>query len=235
MSLKPGDMNCRIAISYVQSGRGPLGEPLPEKQVESGKAWAKRELVSGRKVRTLDQQQVVETCLFTVYPGVLVDIDWKITTKNLVYTVRNIDRKTDRIIITGRLTGGMIELAIKGALERITGMNAYPLLLPDTVQEGATFQRISDPEMVSGMLRTGIVSARIQVNLYRLDDYTSLLQLDKKIWTELKSVVHGQLEGIPVQYVERGGIHQDKNQLTNRRIQYRLTRDFIIDYVEDSS
>ncbi len=45
MSLKPGDMNCRIAISYVQSGRGPLGEPLPEKQVESGKAWAKRELV----------------------------------------------------------------------------------------------------------------------------------------------------------------------------------------------
>ncbi len=81
MSLKPGDMNCRIAISYVQSGRGPLGEPLPEKQVESGKAWAKRELVSGRKVRTLDQQQVVETCLFTVYPGVLVDIDWKITTK----------------------------------------------------------------------------------------------------------------------------------------------------------
>ena len=55
MSLKPGDMNCRIAISYVQSGRGPLGEPLPEKQVESGKAWAKRELVSGRKVRTLDQ------------------------------------------------------------------------------------------------------------------------------------------------------------------------------------
>ena len=64
----------------------------------------------------------------------------------------------------------MIELAIKGALERITGMNAYPLLLPDTVQEGATFQRISDPEMVSGMLRTGIVSARIQVNLYRLVD-----------------------------------------------------------------
>lgn len=94
----------------------------------------------------------------------------------------------------------MIELAIKGALERITGMNAYPLLLPDTVQEGATFQRISDPEMVSGMLRTGIVSARIQVNLYRLDDYTSLLQLDKKIWTELKSVVHGQLAGSALLY-----------------------------------
>ena len=129
----------------------------------------------------------------------------------------------------------MIELAIKTALERITGMDAYPLLLPDTVQEGVTFQRISDPEMVSGTLRTGIVSARIQVNLYRVDDYTSLLQLDKKIWSEWKSIVHGQLEGIPVQYVERGGIQQDKTTLTNRSIQYRLIRDFIIHYVEDAS
>ncbi|HBS5701246.1 hypothetical protein GW952_11840 [Klebsiella michiganensis] len=129
----------------------------------------------------------------------------------------------------------MIELAIKNELERITGMDAYPLLLPDTVQEGVTFQRISDPEMYSGTLRTGIVSARIQVNLYRVDDYTSLLQLDKKIWSEWKSIVHGQLDGVPVQYVERGGIQQDKTTLTNRSIQYRLIRDFIIHYVEDSS
>ncbi|ENZ8247268.1 hypothetical protein L9E69_001484 [Klebsiella aerogenes] len=129
----------------------------------------------------------------------------------------------------------MIELAIKNELERITGMNAYPLLLPDTVQEGVTFQRISDPEMYSGTLRTGIVSARIQVNLYRVDDYTSLLQLDKKIWSEWKSIVHGQLDSIPVQYVERGGIQQDKTTLTNRSIQYRLIRDFIIHYVEDTS
>lgn len=129
----------------------------------------------------------------------------------------------------------MIELAIKNELERITGMNAYPLLLPDTVQEGVTFQRISDPEMYSGTLRTGVVSARIQVNLYRVDDYTSLLQLDKKIWSEWKSIVHGQLDGVPVQYVERGGIQQDKTTLTNRSIQYRLIRDFIIHYVEDTS
>lgn len=105
MSLKPEEMTCRIVIGYMQSGRGPLGEPLSEKLVETGKAWAKRELVSGRKVRTMDQQQVMETCLFTVYPGVVVDIDWKITTKDLVYTVRNIDRKTDRIIITGEADG----------------------------------------------------------------------------------------------------------------------------------
>ena len=129
----------------------------------------------------------------------------------------------------------MIELAIKTALERITGLNAYPLLLPDSEQEGVTFQRISDPEMYAGTLRTGLISARFQVTIYRIDDYTNLLQLDKKIWAEWKKIVHGQLENAPVQYVERGGIRQDKTTLTNRRIQYRLIRDFIIHHTEDSS
>ena len=101
MSLKPEEMTCRISIGYVQFGRGQLGEPLPERLVETGKAWAKRELVSGRKVRTLDQQQVVETCQFTVHPRIVVDIDWKITTADRIYTVRNVDRQTDRTIITG--------------------------------------------------------------------------------------------------------------------------------------
>lgn len=129
----------------------------------------------------------------------------------------------------------MIELAIKTALERITGLNAYPLLLPDSEQEGVTFQRISDPEMYAGTLRTGLISARFQVTIYRIDDYTNLLQLDTKIWSEWKKIVHGQLENVPVQYVERGGIRQDKTTLTNRRIQYRLIRDFIIHHMEDSS
>lgn len=129
----------------------------------------------------------------------------------------------------------MIELAIKKALERITGMNAYPLLLPDGEQEGVTFQRISDPDMFAGTLRTGLISARFQVTIYRIDDYTHLLQMDKKIWSEWKTIIHGQMEGIPVQYVERGGIQQDKTTLPNRRSQYRLIRDFIIHYAEDSS
>lgn len=129
----------------------------------------------------------------------------------------------------------MTELAIKTALERITGMNVYPLLLPDSEQEGVTFQLISDPEMYAGTLRTGLISARYQITLYRIDDYTSLLQLDKKIWAEWKKIVHGQLEEVPVQYVQRGGIRQDKTTLTNRRSQYRLIRDFIIHYVEDTS
>ena len=101
MSLKPEEMTCRLSIGYMQSGRGPLGEHLPEQLVTTGKAWAKRELVSGRKVRTLDQQQVVETCLFTTHPNLKIDIDWKITTSDRVYTVRNVERLADRFIITG--------------------------------------------------------------------------------------------------------------------------------------
>lgn len=120
----------------------------------------------------------------------------------------------------------MIELAIKPALERITGLKAYPLLLPDSVQEGATFQRISDPQVGDGLVRTGLIDVRMQVNLYVIDDYTHMLELDRALWAEWKTLVHSELEGYPVQYVERGGIQQDKVALTSGRVQYRLIRDF---------
>lgn len=121
----------------------------------------------------------------------------------------------------------MIESAIKTAVERITGLDTYPLLLPDTVQEGATFQRISDPQVGDGLRRTGLSEVRIQISLYVVDRYTSLLQFDGALWAEWKEIIHGQLEGQPVQYVERGGIQQGKTTLPNNRIQYRLVRDFI--------
>lgn len=121
----------------------------------------------------------------------------------------------------------MIELAIKPALERITGLKAYPLLLPNTVQEGVTFQRISDPQVGDGLVRTGLSDVRMQISLYLVDDYTRALQLDAALWAEWQTLVHGQLEGHPVQYVERGGIQQDKATITSGRVQYRVVRDFI--------
>lgn len=121
----------------------------------------------------------------------------------------------------------MIELAIKTALTRITNLKSYPLLLPDTVQEGATFQRISDPAVGNGLVRTGLVDVRMQINLYLIDNYTRLLEMDKALWDEFKTLIHGVLEGYPVQYVDRGGIQQDETRLIGGRIQYRLTRDFI--------
>lgn len=121
----------------------------------------------------------------------------------------------------------MIETAIKPALERITGLDVYPLLLPDSVQEGATFQRISDAEVGNGLARTGLLDVRIQVTMYVVDNYTRLLQIDKALWDEFKTIVHGELEGHPVQYVARGSIQQDKTTLVSNRVQYRLIRDFI--------
>ena len=122
----------------------------------------------------------------------------------------------------------MIELAVKSALERITGLEVYPLLLPDAEQEGATFQRISDPAVGGGLTRTELTAVRMQVSLYLIDDYTRLLGLDSAIWREWQRIVQGKLDGHPVQYISRGGIQQSKTTLTGGRTQYRLIRDFIL-------
>lgn len=129
----------------------------------------------------------------------------------------------------------MIEQAIKSSLERLSGMSVYPLLLPDSEQSGITFQRISDPEIETGMVRTGLIAGRFQISMYKVDDYTGLVQLDKAIWSHWKSIVHGELEGYPVQYVQRGNVLQDKTTLTSNQVQYRLARDFVLYFYEDSS
>ena len=98
--LQPGEMTCRVSFSYLQTTRGPLGEVLPDTEIAAGKAWSVRRLLSGKTVRTMDQDAVVETCEFTLYPR-KVDTDWKVTTADRVYTVRSVDRsKPDRIVIT---------------------------------------------------------------------------------------------------------------------------------------
>lgn len=129
----------------------------------------------------------------------------------------------------------MIEQAIKISLERLSGMTVYPLLLPDSEQNGITFQRISDPEVETGMVRTGLIAGRFQISMYKVDDYTGLVKLDKAIWSQWKSIVHGELEGNPVQYIQRGNILQDKTTLTSNQVQYRLTRDFVLYFYEESS
>lgn len=127
----------------------------------------------------------------------------------------------------------MIEQAIKTSLERISGMAVYPLLMPDSEQNGITFQRISDPDIENGMVRTGLIAGRFQISMYKVDDYTGLVQLDKDIWGEWKEIIHGGLEGYRVQYVQRGNINQSKTTLTSNQVQYRLSRDFILYFYED--
>ena len=107
----------------------------------------------------------------------------------------------------------MIEQAIKISLERLSGMTVYPLLLPDSEQNGITFQRISDPEVETGMVRTGLIAGRFQISIYKVDDYTGLVKLDKAIWSQWKSIVHGELEGYPVQTSSVGIYFRTKQPL----------------------
>ncbi|KAA5961013.1 MULTISPECIES: hypothetical protein [Pantoea] len=129
----------------------------------------------------------------------------------------------------------MIEAAIKSELEAISGMPVYPLLLPDELQEGITFQRISDPEVEDGLVRTGLIAGRFQISMYRIDQYTDLVLLERKIWSAWRDIRHGYIGGYPVQYVERGNIVQDRATLTSKSIQYRLVRDFTLYFFEDTT
>ncbi len=126
----------------------------------------------------------------------------------------------------------MIELAIKTALERITGLSVYPLLLPVNELEGVTYQRISDPAVATGMVRTSLVEARFQITLYLLNDYTRLVQLEKAIWAEWQNIQHGEIDGYSVQYVRRGSIREDKEPQTGGSTLYSRQRDFILTFSE---
>ncbi|MDX7992575.1 hypothetical protein [Xenorhabdus littoralis] len=125
----------------------------------------------------------------------------------------------------------MIESDIRAALEILTKLPVYPLILPPTVLEGVTYQRISDPKFNTGLAATRLIEARFQISLILLD-YTKALRLEQKIRAAWESVQHGHIGKTPVQTISRGALHQDTEELTKNRQRYRVTRDFIITYAE---
>jgi hypothetical protein len=129
----------------------------------------------------------------------------------------------------------MIEYEIKAALESLTGLPAYPLLLPDPTQEGVTYQRISDPRFDTGLVQTALIQGRFQITFYVIDDYPRLLSLDQAVIDAWEAIRHGYIGAWPVQTVTRDGIQQDQVTLNNNSIQYRLIRDFIICYPENAA
>lgn len=126
----------------------------------------------------------------------------------------------------------MIEQAIKTALERITGMFAYPLLLPKSAISGVTYQRISDPELNTGLIRSGIIEGRFQITLYVVDNFSKLVELDKNIWAEWRHKLHGNIDGYPVQYIERAGVRDGAEILNDGSTLYSRARDYIITFSE---
>ncbi|MCP9266856.1 hypothetical protein M5U04_01765 [Xenorhabdus sp. XENO-1] len=126
----------------------------------------------------------------------------------------------------------MIEPELKADLERLTSLPVYPLILPSTVLEGVTYQRISDPRLTVGLVDSSLIEARFQISIMVLNDYTKALRLEAKIRSAWESVQHGLLGSYPVQTVSRGMLQQEAEALTENRKRYRITRDFIIIYTE---
>ncbi|ELM3737214.1 hypothetical protein RYR42_002715 [Edwardsiella piscicida] len=126
----------------------------------------------------------------------------------------------------------MIELAIKASLERITGMDAYPLLLPPDVMTGITYQRISDPAVETGLARTRLVEGRFQVTFYVVDMFTRLVTVDRDVWSVWQGIVHSHLEGYDVQFIERAGLQDGQEILNNGSIVYSRRRDYLITFSE---
>ncbi|MFW5407740.1 hypothetical protein B7L51_003805 [Pectobacterium brasiliense] len=126
----------------------------------------------------------------------------------------------------------MIESAIREDLIRITGLKVFPLLLPQGVYSGITYQRISDPEVDTGLLRTSLIAGRFQITIYIESDYTQLVKLDAEIWKKWREIQHGLIADYPVQYVRRASLSEGKETLTGGTVLYSRTRDYIITFAE---
>ncbi|MFS1539313.1 MAG: phage head closure protein [Candidatus Arsenophonus phytopathogenicus] len=98
--MKAGDLTKRITLCRPKIIRQPLGteKVMIEKVAD---VWAKVEAISNNKIRTADQQQVIEKTRFTLRPRTDVDIDWLIDYRQRRFTVRSVDRnQPDRLLIT---------------------------------------------------------------------------------------------------------------------------------------
>ncbi|AFJ47146.1 head-tail adaptor protein [Shimwellia blattae] len=98
--LHAGELNKRITLQCPRTVRGKLGEVIPDQLIDIATVWAMAEVKSNRKIRTFDQQQVVETWLFTLRPRPDIRIGWQIRWQELLFTVVAVDRtRPDRIEI----------------------------------------------------------------------------------------------------------------------------------------
>nr|WP_294110775.1 phage head closure protein [Providencia sp.] len=98
-----GELNKRITLLRIEEVRDDFGEPKSQ-LVKVKEAWAKAEAMSNRKIRTADQQQVIETYQFTLRPRKDVESDWIVTYQTRNFIVRAVDRnQSDRLIITAEV------------------------------------------------------------------------------------------------------------------------------------
>lgn len=128
----------------------------------------------------------------------------------------------------------MIETDLKADLELLTGLKAYPVALPSNVLEGVIYQRISDPKMMTGLANTSLVQSRFQITFQIPNDYAKALKLEKAVLKAWETITHGYIGKHPVQTVQRGNFMQYREEQTDKRVIWRVMRDFIITYPEDA-
>jgi hypothetical protein len=126
----------------------------------------------------------------------------------------------------------MIEDELHTSLEGLTRLPVYPLVLPDPGLEGVTYQKISDLKLNTGLVDTSLVQSRFQVVLYVIDDYPRLIALDRAVLNAWEGVQHGHIGRWPVQAVTRSTILQGATTLADKRVQYRMARDYLITHSE---
>ncbi|WP_340618926.1 phage head closure protein [Xenorhabdus entomophaga] len=94
------EMNKRIKLFRPVITQDELGAEITQSEYVTT-VWAKAEAMSNRKIRTADQQQVIEVQQFTVRPRKDIEPPWLIEHQGRLFTVRAIDRnRADRTLIT---------------------------------------------------------------------------------------------------------------------------------------
>jgi SPP1 family predicted phage head-tail adaptor len=98
--MKAGELRHRIRLLRPVIRRDELGSEIVH-HAYVATVWAKAEAMSNRKIRTADQQQVIEVQQFTVRPRANIEPGWLIEHQARRFTVRAVDRnRPDRTLIT---------------------------------------------------------------------------------------------------------------------------------------
>ncbi|CDL83166.1 conserved hypothetical protein [Xenorhabdus szentirmaii DSM 16338] len=100
MPMKAGSLRYRIKLFRPVKNRDDLGAEIIVWAYVT-ETWARAEALSHRKIRTADQQQVIEVQQFTVRPRKDIEPDWLVEHQGRLFTIRAVDRnRTDRAVIT---------------------------------------------------------------------------------------------------------------------------------------
>lgn len=90
--MEPGQLRQRITLRRIHLERSPQSGAERRIAQDVASLYCKAEMISNRKIRTADQQRVIDTALFTLRPRKDVDIDWQVVWQGRIWTITAIER-----------------------------------------------------------------------------------------------------------------------------------------------